>query len=297
MKRKCQGDDEKVQKRRKPTVTFSTIQTFMNKPAKSVEEYYNCRTDKQVDWMDDHITCTQEARDKIRGYPQGTDAWKKSRIGRCTGSVSAEMVGHLRYNNTTPVHLAYNLIHVPFQPNVATIWGNEHEQEACNQYVECLCELVWQAWHDRKDPNSFVFRGVSIPCTSDKKPDVYVGHLGLVIDPYYPWRGVSYDGIIFINDIAVGVLEIKCPYYKEHAPYPNIPLNYYDQCQSNLHVARKIWGEQVLWCDFFVWGPSLYTLDTLSYNHDYFTKWYFPRECRWYFTEFLPRVVEVELLK
>ena len=45
-------------------------------------------------------------------------------------------------------------------------------------------------------------------------PLLTVKKCGFIINPQWPWLGCSPDGIVFENDIAVGCIEVKCPYSK-----------------------------------------------------------------------------------
>ena len=39
---------------------------------------------------------------------------------------------------------------------------------------------------------------------------------GFTINPEWQWLGCSADGIVFTNDMAVGCIEVKCPYSKKN---------------------------------------------------------------------------------
>ena len=39
---------------------------------------------------------------------------------------------------------------------------------------------------------------------------------GFIINPQWPWLGCSPDGIVFKNEMAVGCIEVKCPYSKKN---------------------------------------------------------------------------------
>ena len=65
-------------------------------------------------------------------------------------------------------------------------WGRDKEKVALQQYMD-----------------------------SHSPPECSVMECGLIINPKWPWLGVSADGLLIENGKVVGGMEIKCPYSKK----------------------------------------------------------------------------------
>lgn len=63
------------------------------------------------------------------------------------------------------------------------------------------------------------------------------------------------------------------------------------QVQSNLYAAQQYF-ETVDWCDFVVWNPLCFTIDTYWMDCEWFFDWYAPREARFFFQLYLPQATE-----
>lgn len=233
-------------------------------------------------------------------YPQKSQKWKKARVGRMTGSVAASAVGQQRITKVKKA--AWDIIYKIFKPVPATIWGTDHEPDATQSYVNDLYLNVVKIFREQRkngsieqQNNHFLFRGQLIPIINIKKdPIIEIRHYALLIDPYNPWRGMSPDGVIFINDVAVGVLEVKCPYgsyTQQYWLYVNMKTYYYNQTQCELYLCNLYWPT-IKWVDFVVWSPTLFTVETMIFDAEYFYSWYLPRELRFYFHCYLPILVE-----
>ena len=168
---------------------------------------------------------------RIWSLPQKSEAWKWARTGRITGSSTGSAVGQQRKTRVKKV--AYSAVYLKFKGNVATVWGSGKEVYATRCYANDLQRVVTECYRAQRRSGaveasattvnspeggsrveySFVFRNQRIPVTDiDADPVVEVRHYGLLIDPWNHWRGVSPDGVIFINGIPCGVLEAKCSF-------------------------------------------------------------------------------------
>ena len=229
-------------------------------------------------------------------YAQKSALWLWARTGRITGSTTAAAVGHQR---GTPVcKAAYQSMWTKFKGNVASEWGSGKEVYGTQCYVNDLLRIVVTEFRKQRREGkvqktmTFVFRGQTIPVPDiDQDPVVEVRHYGLLIDPWNHHRGVSPDGVVFINDVACGALEVKCAYADLFALYVNIHPYYYDQIMCELYLCNRYWPT-IRWLDFQVWAPKNFVVDTYTLNTDYFFHWYGPRENRYYFRLFLKAMSE-----
>ena len=155
---------------------------------------------------------------------------------------------------------------------LAMKWGIEHENDAVNQYV---------AIH----------------------PLLTVKKCGFIINPQWPWLGCSPDGIVFENDIAVGCIEVKCPYSKRDMTIkeaadndntffmknidsiPQLKHNhcYYYQCQGVLNILGLEWIDFVIYAlrgihvERIMRDETLWRTKMLPMLTDFFFKYIFPR--------------------
>jgi hypothetical protein len=239
---------------------------------------------------------------RIWSLPQKSEPWKWARMGRITGSSTGAAVGQQRKTRVKKV--AYAAVYLKFKGNAATIWGSGKEVYAAKCYANDLQRLVTecfraqrrsgaiQATADSPDGLHFVFRNQKIAVPDiDLDPVVEIRHYGLLVDPWNHWRGVSPDGVIFINGIACGVLEVKCSFGKKYSLYTNVRPYYYNQLQCELYIGNRYWPT-IRWLDFVVWSPQHFTVDTYVFDVDYFYSWYLPRELKYYFRLYLPTLAE-----
>jgi hypothetical protein len=249
---------------------------------------------------------------RIWQFPQKSAAWLWARTGRITGSSTGNAVGH---NRGTPVlKVAYEAVFAKFKGNIASEWGAGKEVYAVQSYVNDLNRLVTREFRDqrrrglvvqRRDAARaagggsgdrgcgwFAFRNQRVPVPDvDADPIVEVRHYGLLIDPWNHQRGVSPDGVVFVNGVAVGILEIKCPFAKNKSLYVNIKQYYFDQLMCELYIGHLYWPT-CHWLDFVVWAPQAFTVDTYTFDAAYFFGWFAPRELRYYFALHLTTVAE-----
>lgn len=164
-----------------------------------------------------------------RGIEQGTDEWKRLRLGKLTASRFKDVMSKGRGNAPSKTREAYMmqlaseiLTGEPQDSytNKAMEWGNETEPRACAKY--------------------------------ELKNDVDVEHVAF-IEPYEgaPY-GVSPDGMVGSN----GLLEIKCPNTTtqiQRVLKGEFPKEYLAQVQGQMWVAEREW------CDFVSFDPRIAT--------------------------------------
>jgi putative phage-type endonuclease len=158
---------------------------------------------------------------------QRTSEWHSARRGRITGSIVGAILGNSpwmdRDDAMRTLVRAWHGAESEFTGNVATEYGNFHEEYALADYVMETGNAVEKAGFLTRDD----------------------------------WAGASPDGLISLT----GGVEFKCPYKFRHArpedmPTPEfLPLaeqpHYYDQVQFTLWVTLRSW-----W-DFVQWAPHL----------------------------------------
>jgi exodeoxyribonuclease (lambda-induced) len=145
---------------------------------------------------------------------QGTEEWKADRVGMITASRVGAILDnnpHQSRDDTMREMVREALgLEREFQGNVATAWGNDHEDTAIDAYETRYCRLV----------------------ISD----------GFVRHPSIEYLGCSPDGLI--GDDAL--IEVKCPYGKKLFPIKDKPY-YYDQVQLQLEVTNREVCDFVVW--------------------------------------------------
>jgi len=240
---------------------------------------------------------------KIWQFAQKSAAWLWARTGRITGSTTGTAVGQQR--GTPIMRGPFEAIFAKFKGNVASQWGSGKEIYATQCYVNDFKRVVVTVFRqqrkngtiqetmtDGENNGYFIFRNQKIPVDNiNNEPSVEVRHYGLLIDPWNHQRGVSPDGVIFINGLAVGVLEVKCAYAHEKSLYVNLKNYYMNQLMCEMYIGHMYWPT-IHWLDFVVWSPKNFTVDTYTFDTDYFYNWYAPREVKYYFVLFIKTLAE-----
>jgi len=178
---------------------------------------------------------------------QGSDEWLAARRGRLTASGVCDLMKSGRKKDEFFGKTAMNYIMQRFssglvseEPNItsqAMQWGNDHEQEAFEIYKDFFLS----------DP-------------ANNLNDYDVKQVGFVCSEAFPEHvGCSPDGIITENGIAVGCLEIKCPFdsgvHVETLLKKDLPERwkdkYYAQMQMNMLITRTSW------CAYMSYDPRM----------------------------------------
>ncbi len=246
---------------------------------------------------------------KISTFGQKTEPWKWARKGRMTGSTVASSVGH-GYDNRPLKQAKDAAIDKPFKKPVAygkgpspMDWGSGKETYAGQCYINDLQRLVSKVFREQRlaffrDPTTkdqtmthFVFRDQRIPVPNIFiDPQVQIIAYNLLIQPMNHHRGCSPDGVVFINGMPCGCIEIKCPSpYGGNHLHPLTKSYYYDQLMAELYLTGNFW-KTVGWVDAINWTTRWWYVETFVLDTEYFYEWYLPRELRYYFSAFLPLV-------
>lgn len=210
-------------------------------------------------WMA-RLQVTQTQADEIARLQQGSPEWLQSRVGRITASNFGAAMGINKYLSRNG--LLRQLLWGGFTGNVATRWGQDHEDIARDEYIRIKAEV----------------------CGRD---NVSVRETGLVINPERPWMGNSPDGIITLEQ-EEGLLEIKCPFKQTfYSPDP-VPDYYYAQIQGTM-------GNLGLpWCDFVVWTPNGTQVTRVEFDQPYWENQLLPKVTEFYFQLYLPLAIHKE---
>lgn len=159
---------------------------------------------------------------------QRSVAWYEQRVGKLTASNLGAVLGLNKLSRKQAMQRA--LGKDTFTGNEATQWGQDNEMNGIVDY-SVLTENVVEA-------------------------------TGLHVHPMYSWLAGSPDGLV--GD--VGMIEVKCPFYRKNKLHDTIPLHYYVQMNALLEIT----GRQ--WCDYICWSPCgmrVYRVHRDSYLFQY----------------------------
>jgi len=191
----------------------------------------------------------------INTSPQGSDAWKKARIGRLTMSNagSATNMGYDKPEEIAPIIAGIKEKKFSeFALNVMR-YGTETEPEA-------------REWYEK-------VKGVTVK------------ELGLVVPKWNPFIGSSVDG-----ELEDGIIEIKCPKIMYNPLEMHtlrlqsgwIPDKYYHGHIKDCHYCQMQGGMAILgkqWCDYVVYSPpsGKVFLDRVYFNPEFWNNTMYPR--------------------
>lgn len=151
---------------------------------------------------------------------QGSQEWFDARVGVITGSRVAGIIGVSKYKNREDVMREmvreYFDAEREFQGNVATQYGNDHEDVALQDFELLTGYNVIRA--------------------------------GFILHQKCSWLGVSPDGVMDLPDSDAGV-EIKCPFSGKIETLDDRPDYYAQVCLSLIVTNRDAWH-------FFCWSPD-----------------------------------------
>jgi putative phage-type endonuclease len=160
--------------------------------------------------------------------PQGSDAWKQSRLGKVTASRISAVLSKGRNggipvtrNNYMDDLIAERVLGVPtsYVTNDAMAWGSQCEAEARTFY--------------------------------SLMKDVDVEQVGFIDHPTIPMAGASLDGLVGCD----GFLECKCPQSRTHMETIR------KGCVPPQYIPQILWGAacrpERKWCDFVSFDPRL----------------------------------------
>jgi putative phage-type endonuclease len=157
---------------------------------------------------------------------QGTDAWKRERLGRVTASKIADVLA-----------------------TTSKGWGasraNYAAQLICERLTQTPTEMFVSAemrWGTETEPQARLAYELMTGCD--------VLQIGFVKHPSVPMSGASPDGLVETD----GLLELKCPLSATHIETllsEKIPAKYIQQMQWQMACT----GRQ--WCDYASFDPRL----------------------------------------
>lgn len=171
-------------------------------------------------------TFTTEDRINATKVEQGSDEWKRLRLGHVTASNVADVMAKGKGGEAT-TRYKYKMRLVAERmtgaspesySNSAMEWGIEQERFACMAYEERF--------------------------------EIFLDKTGFWYHPNIQWLGVSPDRLVGDD----GLVEVKCPNTTTHLDYifaNKVPAEYYKQIQCQLWVTNR------KWCDFISFDPRL----------------------------------------
>lgn len=168
---------------------------------------------------------------------QRSEEWFTARKGRVTGSMVGAVLG-LDPNCTRDEAMrrmvrAHQGLPSEFVGNIATQWGQSHEQEAKEDFEYGTGRMV--------KPASFV------------------------VDPARPWLGASPDN--YVGDDAL--LEIKCPFgLRDHAkPVPFKTIQEQPHYHAQMQIQMLVTGRKT--CFFWQWTPHDNDLTMVDFDQSW----------------------------
>jgi putative phage-type endonuclease len=168
---------------------------------------------------------------------QRSPEWFEARKNRVTGSMVGAILG--LDPNTSRAEAMRRMVRAAhgapseFVGNIATNWGQMHEQEAKEAFEYQLSEVV--------APASFV------------------------VHPMLEWLGASPDG--YVGEDAL--LEVKCPFgLRDHAaPVPFKTIS--DQSHYHAQMQVQMFVTERKRCFFWQWTPHGYDMTVVDYEPDW----------------------------
>ena len=171
-------------------------------------------------------TFTTEDRVTAQKVVQGTDEWKRVKLGHVSGSSIADVMAKGKAGEAITRKKYRTRI-------VAERLSNEIMESFSNPSME---------WGVLQEPFARQAYEVS--------RETFVDKTGFWLHPTIKWLGVSPDGLVGDD----GLVEIKCPNTTTHIDYLDagvVPTEYYKQMQCQMWVTNREW------CDFVSYDPRL----------------------------------------
>lgn len=238
--------------------------------------------------------------ESIWRYPQKSKQWGLARFPCKTGSDGGALLDWNPYCDV--LKHVYRKIYGQFEENPATTHGNDTEKPAGVVYL-----TAFQRWLNRwfveqrgYETGTLVLFGRTIRLEKRSPTDRYFApprarmwHLGMAIDPFNHWRGLSIDGLVTINGVPILVVEIKCPYARgRFFLYENEPMYYLPQGADGCYGMWRMFPSvaaihRVTYSPEYGLNVDLYAMDA-----SWYLKWYIPRELRYYFGPLLAVLAE-----
>jgi putative phage-type endonuclease len=154
---------------------------------------------------------------------QGTDEWKKARLGHVSGSSIADVMAKGR--GVTRKNYLIKMV----AERLTGMWEESYKNSAMD-------------WGTQTEPLARI--------AYENHYQSFVDKTGFWKHPTIQYLGVSPDGLVG----SKGLIEIKCPNTTTHLDYifdDKVPATYYKQMQCQLWVTGREW------CDFVSFDPRL----------------------------------------
>jgi hypothetical protein len=262
--------------------------TFLAQSCRLLHEYISRLTPRQrlyhyrkCQWRLTHYK-------KFIRLDQGTPEWLACKAECCTGSIGSAMVGH---GTDPPLHVKDKMLypknHEPSDFSKRMMkHGHDTEDTARKSYqkeLEVALQVCFEAYEGNFPVNEagipyMRFCNLSLPIHNGRVPQVHIQIKGFFLDLKMPWRGVSLDGIVFIDGVPLWILEIKAPAANDCALYVLFKTDYYDQLMNNLHTIRQHYPT-VQFCHIYVFAEredekNQAFMDAFYFDEHYFWTWY-----------------------
>ena len=284
---------------------------FLSEPRLELQNYIDNLTPKQRVYFFGQCKHRLLRYKTFRRLSQGTPDWLACKQECCTGSIGPSMVGHNEHE--PPLKTRDHMLHPEDRDEKDNSFskfmkehGHKTEEIARKDYqkeVENALQIVFDSYEGNFPVNHaglpyILFCNIQLPIHNHCVPKIHIEVNGFVLDLNMPWRGVSLDGIVYVDGIPRWIVEIKCPVAKQYALWVLFKTCYYDQLMNNLHCIRQH-HPTVEFCHVYVYsvqemGRRCSFMEPFYFDAAYFYEWYMPRELHFYFTQFLPLRVDEE---
>ena len=190
--------------------------------------------------------------------------------------VTASNFGLIARRQRNHSSLAKQMLYKRFSTSTvaAIMWGQQHESDALNAYKKSL------------------------------KPDTSLGEAGVFISSC-GFLGASPDGLVSRGEKTIKLVEVKCPYKARHSTVREMCSDgsFYCTLDSNLQPKLKhtheyyyqVQGQmaviKVHLCDFVVWTPNEFTIETITFDEKFWNEVCYPPLQDFYFRFLLPEII------
>lgn len=283
-------------KKKREIITARDVATYLASPGKTVEAYRHELESRQVEleYYRTNVVVDHTQRKEILTTKQGSAEWLRNRVGACTASNAGAYVGHSPYDS--PLHLAKKLVqNKSTLENVFTRFGHEIEPYGREYYQARIRRIVLSLWEEarRKGQDTFRYRRRTFSATGDAPILEVKADTGSIVHQQYDHLRCSMDGLIYLNGILIGILEIKSSLAGTHWI---MKLAHFDQIQFMLYVIKSHW-QDVDECDYAVCDGLDESIEPIRYNQEYTETWLMPRIQRFYFKLLLPGLAHMTVLR
>lgn len=217
-----------------------------------------------TEYYDIFVKKTPEEALAVSNAPQRSELWKQARESILTASNFGSATGNNPH--MSPEALVKDKLWNEFKGNRYTEYGNEHEPDARNSFLQYIRDFDERARLEERN---------------------------LITTSECPWLGISPDNFLHWSDGTIDLVEYKCPYFCNNPGHPynkytnNVPPYYYDQMQGIMGYMNQFGNMTIRRAWFVVWTPKLSYVTCFEYDPEYWTNMY-QKLHQWYFCLFLP---------